>query len=84
MIVCALRDNVAEVFSGSLAVFRNEAEAVRCFSALVALPADQQPPNIRDLELYRVGSYDERLGKLEPGQKFLANYLSAKVGDQNA
>lgn len=81
MIIAALRDNVAEIFNPALPLFRSEAEAIRAFKAIVN--ADEPIANVRDLELYVVGTFDDRTGAITGTQKFLANYLSVKETAEN-
>lgn len=57
LVVVAFRDRIADSY-GDPVVFPNEAVAVRSFRQT----CDQSPIG-SDLELYRLGSYDRKLGK---------------------
>lgn len=57
LVVVAFRDRIADSY-GDPVVFPNDAVAVRSFRQT----CDQSPIG-SDLELYRLGSYDRRLGK---------------------
>lgn len=80
IIVCSVKDRLANAFSQPM-YFATEGQAIRAFQDALADPQNSMSKHPDDYDLYRLGTWDDNLGRFtndeQPTQLALGKQLKA-------
>ena len=83
LILVATKDTMIGAFMAPF-VAHNEEEAKRNWGGAIAYQSTQAKadPSLKDLQLYKLGEFDDESGEIKAGQKFLANSQEFMIKEQ--